>query len=147
MVLERNFESPLDSKEIKSVIFRIFRILNIHGITLNIFWKDWCWSSNTLATWCEELILGKDPDAGKTWGQEKKGMTVDEIAGWRHSLNGHEFEQTLGDGEGQGSLACSMPWSCKEWTWLSVWTTTFSLDAFIFFLSNCSDLDLYYYVE
>ena len=58
-------------------------------------------------------FIGKDPDAGKTWGQENKGMTVYEIAGWHHSLNGHEFEQTLGDGEGQGSLACCSPWSFR----------------------------------
>ena len=49
--------------------------------TLNIRWKDWCWSSNTLSTWC------KKPDAGKDWGQEEKGMTEDEMAGWHHRLN------------------------------------------------------------
>ena len=51
-------------------------------------------------------LIGKDPDAGKDWGQEEKGMTEDEMVGWHHGLNGHEFEQTLGDSEGQGSLAC-----------------------------------------
>ena len=51
-------------------------------------------------------LMGKDPDAGKDWGQEEKGMTEDEIVGWHHWLNGHEFEQTPGDGEGQGSLVC-----------------------------------------
>ena len=68
----------------------------------------WCWSwdSNTLATWCEELTQRKDPDAGKDCRQEEKGMTEDEMVGWYHQLNGHEFEQTLGDSEGQGSLAC-----------------------------------------
>ena len=45
-------------------------------------------------------LIGKDPDAGKDWGQEEKGMTEDEMVGWHHRLNGHEFEQTLGDGEG-----------------------------------------------
>ena len=54
------------------------------------------------------------PDAGKDWGQEKKGITEDEMAGWHHRLNGHEFEQTLEDGEGQGRLACCSPWGCKE---------------------------------
>ena len=48
----------------------------------------------------------KDPDAGKDWGQEEKGMTEDEMVGWHHRFNGHEFEQTLGDSEGQGSLVC-----------------------------------------
>ena len=61
---------------------------------LNIHWKDccWHWNSNTLATWCEELLLGKDPDAGKDWRQEEKGMVEDEMVGWHHRLNGHEFE-------------------------------------------------------
>ena len=51
-------------------------------------------------------LIGKDPDAGKDWGQEEKGMTEGEMVGWHHGLNGPEFEQTLGDSEGQGSLAC-----------------------------------------
>ena len=55
-------------------------------------------------------LIGKDPDAGKYWRQEEKGMIEDEMVGWHHRLNGHEFEQTLGDGEGQGSLACCGPW-------------------------------------
>ena len=50
--------------------------------------------------------IGKDPDAGKDWRQEERGMTEDEMVGWHHGLNGHEFAQTLGDGEGQGSLVC-----------------------------------------
>ena len=52
----------------------------------------WSWNSNTLATWCKELIIWKDPDAGKDWRQEEKGMTEDEMVGWHHQLNGHEFE-------------------------------------------------------
>ena len=59
-------------------------------------------------------LIGKDPDAGRDWGQEEKGAAENEMAGWHHWLNGHEFEQTLGDGEGQGSLACRNPWGCKE---------------------------------
>ena len=60
--------------------------------------------------------LEKDPDEkkGKEWGQEEKGVTEDEMVGWHHWLNGHEFEQTLGDSEGQGSLACCSPWHPKE---------------------------------
>ena len=57
--------------------------------------------------------IGKDPDAGKDWRQEK-GMTEDEMVGWYHWLDGHEFEQALGVGDGQGSLVCCSPWSCKE---------------------------------
>ena len=56
----------------------------------------------------------KNPDAGKDQRQEEKGMTEDELVEWHHQLNGHEFEQTLGDGEGQGSLACFSPWGCKQ---------------------------------
>ena len=59
-------------------------------------------------------LIGKDPDAGRDWGQEKKGTTEDEMAGWHHQLNGHEFEQASGDGEGQGRQACCNPWDHKE---------------------------------
>ena len=62
----------------------------------------------------KSLLIGKDPDAGKDWWQEEKGMTEDEMVGWHHWLNKHEFEQALGVGDGQGSLACCIPWSCKE---------------------------------
>ena len=74
-------------------------------------------------------FLGKDPDAGKDWRWEEKGMTEDEMVGWHHQLNGHEFEQASGDGDGQGSLACCSPWGYKEsnmtewglyWTWLGL---------------------------
>ena len=58
-------------------------------------------------------LIGKDLDAGKDCGQEEKGTTVDEMVGWHHRLNGYEFEQTLGDSEGQGSLACRSPWGHK----------------------------------
>ena len=51
-------------------------------------------------------LIGKDPNAGKGWGQEEKGMTEDEIVGWCHRFNGHEFEQTLGDSEGHGRQLC-----------------------------------------
>ena len=63
-------------------------------------------------------FTGKDPDAGKDWGQEEKGATEDEMVGWHHGLNGRGFEQTPGDSEGQESLAC-----CSPWGWLSNWTT------------------------
>ena len=58
------------------------------------------------------LIL-KDPDAGKDWGQDK-GVAEDEMVGWHHQLNGHEFEQALGNGDGPGGLVCCSPWSWKE---------------------------------
>ena len=71
-------------------------------------------SSNTLATWWEEPTHWKRPDAGKDWRQEEEGMTEDEMIGWHHQLNGHEFEQAPGDGEGHGNLACCSPWGHKE---------------------------------
>ena len=59
-------------------------------------------------------LIGKDPDAGKDWRQEEKGMTKDEMVGWHHWRNGREFEQAPGVGVGQGSLACCSPWGPKE---------------------------------
>ena len=59
-------------------------------------------------------LIGKDPDAGKDWRREKKGTTEDEMVGWHHRLNGREFEQEAGVGEGQRSLECCSPWGHKE---------------------------------
>ena len=67
------------------------------------------WPPN-VKNWC----IWKDNDAGKDWRQEDKGTTEYEMVGWYHQLNGHEFEPALGDGEGQGSLACCSPWDLKE---------------------------------
>ena len=95
-------------------------------LVLNIHWKDWYWnwSSDTLATCAKNLLIGKDPDAGKDWRQEVKGTTEDEMVGWHDQLNGHEFEQAPRVGDGQGSLACCNPWGHKEsghdWTELSL---------------------------
>ena len=79
---------------------------------LNIHWKNWCWSwrSNTLATWYEELTHWKRPWC---WERLKAGGEGDNRR-WHHWLNGHEFEQASGDGEGQGSLACCSPW-LSDW--------------------------------
>ena len=72
-------------------------------------------------------LIGKDPDAGKDWRQEK-GVTEDEMVGLHHWFNGHKFVQTLGDGEGQGNLACCSPWGHKESdTKLSDWATSYFL--------------------
>ena len=100
---------------------------------LGVHWKDWCWSwnSNTLATWCKSWLIGKDPDAGKDWGQEEKGTKEDEMVGWHHWLNGHGFGWTPGVGDGQGGLACCSSWGHKEsdttewlnWTELNGCTT------------------------
>ena len=62
----------------------------------------------------KEQLIGKHPDAGKDWGQEEKGVTEDEMVGWHHWLNGHEFEQTLGESEGQGRLSAAVRGGRKE---------------------------------
>ena len=100
-------ECPLDSMEIKPV--------NPKGNQPWIFiGKTYpeapiLWPANA-----KSWLIGKDPDAGKDWGQEEKGMTEDETVGWHHWLNRHKFEQTPGDSEGQGSLECCSSWGCKE---------------------------------
>ena len=68
-------------------------------------------------TWTPDVknwLLGKDPDAEKDWRREEKGTTEDEVVGWHHWLDGHEFEQAPGVGDGQGRLACHSPWGHKE---------------------------------
>ena len=67
------------------------------------------WPSDT-----KNWLTGKDPDAGKDWRQEEKGMTEEEMVGWHHRLEGHELEQAPGVSDGKGSLVCCNPWGCKE---------------------------------
>ena len=108
MLLEKTSESPWDSKEIKPV--------NLKGDQLWIcVGRDWCWSwsSSFWSSDAKSWLTGKDPDVGKDWRQEK-GVTEDELVGWHHWLNGHEFEQTPGDSEEQGSLACYSPWGSQR---------------------------------
>ena len=94
LVLEKTLESPLDCREIQSVHPKVNQswIFTVRiDAEAPILWppdvKNW--------------LLGKDPDAGKDWRREEKGVTEDEMVGWHHRLNGHEFEQTLGKSEGQ----------------------------------------------
>ena len=108
VVLEKTLESPLDCKEIQPV----------HP-------KDQSWvftgrtdvEAETPILWppdAKSWLIWKDPDAGKDWGQEEKGMTEDEMVGWYRRLNGREFGWTLGVGDGQGGLACCGTWGHKE---------------------------------
>ena len=104
-MLEKTLESPLDSKEIKPV--------NPQGNQPWIFIRRSDAEAEILLLWPPEAksqLFRKDPDAGQDWRQEEKGMTEDEMVGWHHRLNGHEFRQTPGDSEGQGSLACCSLW-------------------------------------
>ena len=108
-MLEKTLESPLDRKEIKPVNPKenqpcIFTERTDAEAEASILWPP------DVKSW----LIRKDPDAGKDWRQEEKGTTEDEMVGRYHQLNGHEFEQTPGDGEGQESLACCSPWGCKE---------------------------------
>ena len=83
---------------------------------LNIHCKDWCWSwnSNTLATWCKELTLLKRPWCWERLKAGGEGDDGDEMVGWHHQLDGHEFEQALVVGDGQRSLVCCSPWGRNE---------------------------------
>ena len=108
MVLEKILESPLDCKEIKPVNHKGNQPEILIGRTdaeaeVPIFWPP-----NV-----KSQLTGKDPDAGKDGRQEEKGTTEDEMVGRHHQLNGHEFEQTLGNSGGQRSLACCSSWGCK----------------------------------
>ena len=105
----RRLESPLDNKEIKPV--------NPEGNQSRIFIGRTDAEAETpilLPPVVKNWLIGKDPDAGKDRRQKKKGMTEDEMVGWHHQLDEHEFEQALGIGDGQGSLACCSPWGRKE---------------------------------
>ena len=109
VVLEKIPGSPLDSKEIKSVNLKGNQCWILIGGTdaeaeAPVFW------SSDVNMW----LTGKVPVAGEDWGQKEKRAIEDEMAGWHHWCNGHELGQTLGDGEGQGSLECCSPWGHKE---------------------------------
>ena len=107
VVLEKTLESPLDSKEIKTV--------NPKGN------KSWIFIDRTDAEApilqppdTKNWLIGKDPDAGKDRRQEDNGTPEDEMFGWYHQLDGHEFEQVPGVGDGQGNLLGCSPWGSKE---------------------------------
>ena len=109
VVLEKTLESPLDCKEIKPV--------NPKGNWPWIFIGRTDAEAEALILWppdAKNWLIGKDPDTGKDWRQEEKGMTEDEMVGWHHLLNGHGFEQAPGVDDGQGSLVCCSPWGRKE---------------------------------
>ena len=85
-------------------------------ISPGVLWKDWCWSE-TPVIWSPDVkcwLIGKDPDAGKDWGQEEKGITEDEMGEWHHWLSGHGSGWTPGVGDGLGGLACCGLWDRKE---------------------------------
>ena len=120
VVLEKTFESPLDCKEIQPV--------HPKGNKSWIFIGKTNAEAETPILWTPDVknwLIGRDPDAGNDWRQEQKGVTEDEMVGWHHWLNGHEFEQALGVGDRPESLVCCSPWGCKklDMTELLNWTT------------------------
>ena len=108
--LEKTLESPFYCKEIKPV--------NLKGNKSWIFIRRTDAVAEAPMLWLPDVksqLIGKDPYCGKDWRQEEKGTSENEMVGWHHQLNGHEFEQTPEDGEGQGNLMCCTPWVCKDW--------------------------------
>ena len=110
VVLDKTLESPLDCK-IKPVNPKGNQSWIITGRTDAEAEAPILWLPDA-----KSRLIRKDPDARKDWRQEEKRMTEDEMAGWHCWLNGYEFEQALGDGDGQGTLARCSPWGCKEST-------------------------------
>ena len=109
VVLEKTLESPLDCKEIQPVPSK--------GNQPWVFIGRTDPKAETPILWpphAKSWLIGKDPEAGRDWGQEEKGMTEDEMAGWHHRLDGHESEWTPAVGDGQGGLACCSSCGCKE---------------------------------
>ena len=108
VVLEKTLESPLDCKEIKPVIPKGNQPWIFTGRTDAEPEAPVLWPPDA-----KSQLTGKDPDAGKDWRPMEKGTTEKEMVRWHHQLNGQEFEQTPGDGEGQGILAHWSPWGRK----------------------------------
>ena len=129
VVLEKTLESPLDWKEIKPV--------NPKGNQSWIFIGRTDVEAETPILWppdAKNWLIGKDPDAGKDWRREEKGTIEDQMVGEHHRLNGHEFEQAQGAGDGQGNLVChSLPERKKsDKTELLNWTVnTIKLQTWI----------------
>ena len=122
VVLEKTLESPLDCKEIQPVHSEGDQPWDFFGRNDGKAETPVLWPPH-VKSW----LIGKDSDAGRDWGQEEKGMTEDEMAGWHHWLDGRESEWTPRVGDGQGGLACCDSWGHKESNmteWLN-WTEVY----------------------
>ena len=128
VLLEKTLESPLHCKESQPV--------HPKGNQSWMFIGRTNAEAETPVLWpldVKNWLIRKDTDAGKHWRQEEKGTIEDEMAGWHHRLNGHEFEWTPGVGDGQGGLVCCSPWGRKEsdmTEWLN-WTEGLEYSFFI----------------
>ena len=136
LLLEKTLESPLDCKEIQPV--------HPKGDQSWVFIGRADVEAETPILWppdAKSWFIGKDPDARRDWKQEEKGTTKDEMAGWHHWLNGHEFEWTPGVGDGQGGLACCDSWGPQrvrhDWATELNWSLTFSSSTWI----NCTRIN------
>ena len=116
VVLEKTLESPLDCKEIQPV--------NPKGNQSWMFFGGTDGEAETPVLWPPDAnwLIGKDPDAGKDWKWEEKGTTEDEMVGWHHWLNGHEFEQAQELLMDREAWCAAVHGVAKRWTWLSDWT-------------------------
>jgi len=137
--MEKTLESPLDCKEIQPV--------HSKGDQSCVFIGRTDAKAETPVLWpphVKNWLIGKDSDAGRDWGQEEKGTTEDEMAGWHHWFDGHEFEWTPGVGNGQGGLAFCDSWGRKEldmterlnWTELN-WMTNNAEHPLLYLLVVC----------
>ena len=128
VVLEKTLESPLDCKEVQPV--------HSKGDQSWVFFGRNDAKAETPVLWpphAKSWLIGKDSDAGSNRGQAEKGTTEDEMTGWHHGLDGHEFEWTPGDGDGQGRMACCSPWDSKK---RHDWATELNWDkSYIIWLS------------
>ena len=114
VVLEKTLESPLNCRELQPV--------HAKGNQSWIFTGRTDAEAESLILWppdTKSWLIWKDPDAGKDWKWEEKGTIEDEVGGWHHWLDGHEFEQASGVGDGQGGLVCCSHGVTKSWTWLT----------------------------
>ena len=109
VVLEKTLESPLDCREIQPVHSEGDQPWDFFGRNDAKAETPVLWPSQE-----KSWLTGKDSDAGRDWGQQEKGMTEHEMAGWHHWLDGRESEWTPGVGDGQGGLACCYSWGRKE---------------------------------
>ena len=117
VVLKKTLESPLDCKEIQPV--------HLKGDQSWVFFGRTDAEAETPVLWpphAKSWLTGKNPDAWRDWGQEEKGTTEDELAGWHHGLDGRESEWTPGVGDGQGGLVCCIHGVAKSRTRMSDWT-------------------------